>query len=1037
MTNVATAALYPPAPMIIDSEGGVNSIKWTNWLRRFNQFTIATGISDDKVLIATLLTAVGESVEEIYYVNGVPLTDKFADVHGIISAHFKPQKDTEAEIVKFRHLAQRMGESIDAFTVRLKAAAKGCEFAANLDLEVKLQIIMTANSTRVRQKGKSETISLSDLLKFARAIEMESLNAKASYNDVKAETLEVKQERLNQIRNDKQKYQQNWRTKTTPKGNVQNRNNKCGNCNRVHRGDYCPAENKECLKCNVKGHFIACCKSSNKSSTNLGNKDTHLRALYSNEKQDVESELHENSFDSSTSHTLFAIRTSVQRRACPTIEANVSGTNITFGIDTQASLNAISFDEYKKMRNPPKLMKSSTATWSYDGKNPLKTAGVYEALIQANGKQTVANFHVFLEGNGNLLSFDTCCELGICNPKAFLFAIKPVDPLIDIEHRNYKKRSKPVKRQKQPIILTTDQENYKKNLVQNFPKVFSGKVGCLENFELAFHINTEILPKRAAKRSIPVHLLATVERELDKMIAEDIIEPATGPTTWINEMVIIPQSETDVEDIRITIDARQANLAIERERHNTESIDELAIQLNGARFISSCDIKKGFHQIKIKESSRTITTFRTPKGLMRYKRLAMGFCCASENFQHIIAGKLEGLKGVKNLVDDIFVWGSTQEEHDQRLVALLMRLEKLGLTLNEKKCQFNVASMEFFGINFSAEGMSITADKMKALTEAEPPKTKSELRSYLGLASFVGKSIVNLAGKSGNLWKLTTKGVNYEWSVERDEEFKEIKRAILKKALAYFNKEWNTILEVDASPIGAAAILWQANPDDDIERKIIACWSTRWTPTECNYSQVEKEALCAVLSCERFRLYLVGKHFLILTDNKAVELIFKNPASNPPPRIARWILRMCDYRFSIKHKPGSENIADYMSRNPIGPAIDKPASKAGDNFINMIQNNFGPRAIKIDELIYATDNDDTCIKLIKSIATNRLAPSLKNEFNGVFKDLSVSRGGLILKGKRILPPYGLRDHILKLAHEGHQGITKLSTYKEIEFGFQE
>jgi len=76
---LATAALYPPAPLIVDSEGCTNSIRWTNWLRRFNQFTTATGISDDKVLVATLLTAAGEGIEEIYYVTGKPQTDKFAN----------------------------------------------------------------------------------------------------------------------------------------------------------------------------------------------------------------------------------------------------------------------------------------------------------------------------------------------------------------------------------------------------------------------------------------------------------------------------------------------------------------------------------------------------------------------------------------------------------------------------------------------------------------------------------------------------------------------------------------------------------------------------------------------------------------------------------------------------------------------------------------------------------------------------------------------------------------------------------------------
>ncbi len=90
-----------------------------------------------------------------------------------------------------------------------------------------------------------------------------------------------------------------------------------------------------------------------------------------------------------------------------------------------------------------------------------------------------------------------------------------------------------------------------------------------------------------------------------------------------------------------------------------------------------------------------------------------------------------------------------------------------------------------------------------------------------------------------------------------------------------------------------------------------------------------------VLVCERFRLYLIGKTFDIIT-HKAVELKYKNPSSNPPPRIARWIVRMNDFRFRITHKPGAQNIADYMSRHPIGPAIQKQASAAAENFINMI-----------------------------------------------------------------------------------------------------
>jgi hypothetical protein len=93
----------------------------------------------------------------------------------------------------------------------------------------------------------------------------------------------------------------------------------------------------------------------------------------------------------------------------------------------------------------------------------------------------------------------------------------------------------------------------------------------------------------------------------------------------------------------------------------------------------------------------------------------------------------------------------------------------------------------------------------------------------------------------------------------------------------------------------------------------------------------------------------------------------------------------------------------------------------------MIQNNYGPRVIKIEELIEATKLDETCIKLKIAIKTNHLEHELKKEFNGVFDELSISNGGLILKGNRIFIPMKLRNQMLNLAHEGHQGIIKTTS----------
>ena len=114
-----------------------------------------------------------------------------------------------------------------------------------------------------------------------------------------------------------------------------------------------------------------------------------------------------------------------------------------------------------------------------------------------------------------------------------------------------------------------------------------------------------------------------------------------------------------------------------RGRYNTELIDDLALELNGAKFISSCDIKKASIKFKIQIQ-------------MWCKLLAMCYSCSTEAFQKIISVNLEGLFGVINLVYDIFIWVATQEERDERLKALLVRLESLRLTLNETKFQFDV-----------------------------------------------------------------------------------------------------------------------------------------------------------------------------------------------------------------------------------------------------------------------------------------------------------------------------------------------------------
>jgi hypothetical protein len=92
--------------------------------------------------------------------------------------------------------------------------------------------------------------------------------------------------------------------------------------------------------------------------------------------------------------------------------------------------------------------------------------------------------------------------------------------------------------------------------------------------------------------------------------------------------------------------------------------------------------------------------------LYREKRLRPGTNAAAENFQWIVQNRIKDLFGVINVSDDIIVHGKTQLDHDNNLHALLRRLQELGFTANLGKCEFDKASIDSFGVNFSAKGMS-------------------------------------------------------------------------------------------------------------------------------------------------------------------------------------------------------------------------------------------------------------------------------------------------------------------------------------------
>ena len=145
------------------------------------------------------------------------------------------------------------------------------------------------------------------------------------------------------------------------------------------------------------------------------------------------------------------------------------------------------------------------------------------------------------------------------------------------------------------------------------------------------------------------------------------------------------------------------------------------------------------------QSSRLLTTFVTPSGQYCFNKLPFGISSAPELFQRRMSELLTGVQGTQCLMDDILVYGKNQAEHDQRLKAVLSRIEHAGVTLNIQKCEFSKRQLTFLGHVIGPEGITADPEKTKATAGMRQPTSVPELRRFLGMVNQLGKFTPNLA----------------------------------------------------------------------------------------------------------------------------------------------------------------------------------------------------------------------------------------------------------------------------------------------------
>ncbi|XP_076299604.1 uncharacterized protein LOC143218356 [Lasioglossum baleicum] len=351
------------------------------------------------------------------------------------------------------------------------------------------------------------------------------------------------------------------------------------------------------------------------------------------------------------------------------------------------------------------------------------------------------------------------------------------------------------------------------------------------------------------------------------------------------------QGETILPVLNITgeeLTIKEGDVVSRREVYEEKRRNDQLDRLRGQKHYTSLDLFSGYYQVLVDPKSRDKTAFVSPDGQYQFKRMPFGLCNAPSVFQRMINTVLGSLKYDIALayLDDVIIPSMTVEEGLARLTTIFTVFREAGLTINLRKCHFFKSQIEYLGFEVSALGIQPSERKVECVRSFPTPKTARDVRSFVGLASYFRRFVKGFALIAKPLTDLLKKNEKFIWETTQNNAFETIKRMLISKpVLTIYDHSAKTEVHTDACASGLGAVLLQQQNGKDWHP--ISFYSRKTTSEEAKYHSFELEALAIVCALERFRVYLIGIHFVIKTDCNSLKMLGSKRDLNPC--IGRWI----------------------------------------------------------------------------------------------------------------------------------------------------
>ena len=398
-----------------------------------------------------------------------------------------------------------------------------------------------------------------------------------------------------------------------------------------------------------------------------------------------------------------------------------------------------------------------------------------------------------------------------------------------------------------------------------------------------------------------------LHKEINMMLELGVLEHSQSP--WGFPAILLPKKDGG---IRVCIDYRDLNAITKTDAYPLPRIDEMLDRLHGAKYFSKLDCKSAYWMIRMAEESKDLTAVITPFGKYSFNYMPFGLKNAPSTFQRAMDWVLAPLDYAYPYLDDIIVFSPSWKEHLEALQQVFDRLIGANMKLKLSKCEFGMSSITYLGHLATREGIAQDPAKTKAIEEWPQPTNVTELRSFLGLASYYRRFVRNFSKLASPLHALLHKTVPYHWTRVQQHAFELLQRRLVTAPILIypdFTKPF--LLQTDWSKDAVGAILSQVG-EDHLER-VVAYASRTCQPAERAYAPVHGECLAVVWAVKLFRPYLYGTPFRVQTDHNALKWLMTT--KDLTGKLARWSLKLQEYDFIIDYRKGALHAnVDALSR---------------------------------------------------------------------------------------------------------------------------